>query len=243
MRHYPEVIGEQATIDLVRSGRSLARFGDGEFNLLRHRAALSQRSDRRLQARLAEILQDSGACAVGIPNIHRRDNAKFNSWQYFKWVSEFLSDRTYASAFISRPDSASWINTRGYWDSVRSIWTGRDVTLVYGYAETALLPSDVQGARSVREVPCPDRDAFASYDVILKQIGTPDMALLCLGPTATVLSVDLCAKGVHAVDVGHLGYFLRRATSGRPVSKMFAPEIKHHKHRTYRHQWAAFGAD
>jgi hypothetical protein len=30
--------------------------------------------------------------------------------------------------------------------------------------------------------------------------------------------VDLCAKGVHAIDLGHVGMFLRKARAGRPMT-------------------------
>jgi hypothetical protein len=30
---YPEVLSDYATLELVQHGRSLARYGDGEFNL------------------------------------------------------------------------------------------------------------------------------------------------------------------------------------------------------------------
>ena len=50
------------------------------------------------------------------------------------------------------------------------------------------------------------------------RIGTPDHSvLLCLGPTATVLAVDLCARGVHAVDLGHLGMFWKKRLRGLPM--------------------------
>jgi hypothetical protein len=51
----------------------------------------------------------------------------------------------------------------------------------------------------------------------MKRIGTPDRALLCCGATATVLAVDLSARGVHAIDLGHAGMFLRKWRRGDPV--------------------------
>jgi hypothetical protein len=49
-------------------------------------------------------------------------------------------------------------------------------------------------------------------------IHTPDywhlLVLLGLGPTATVLAVDLCRRGIHALDLGHVAMFLRKYRKG-----------------------------
>jgi hypothetical protein len=39
--------------------------------------------------------------------------------------------------------------------------------------------------------------------------------LMCLGVTATVLAARLAAKGVHALDLGHIGMFRRHAGAYR----------------------------
>jgi hypothetical protein len=66
------------------------------------------------------------------------------------------------------------------------------------------------GAGRITEIMGPRSDAWSSYGELLEQIGRPDRVLISLGPTATVLAVDLCARGVHAIDVGHMGAFYRR---------------------------------
>lgn len=213
---YPSVLSESSTLDLVVSGQSLARYGDGEFALASGRGIKCQRHDRRLQDRLCGILRDSGACEVGIPNV-RADGPKAAYWrERAAGFAKHLTERPYVSAFVSRPDSAPWINTAEYWTRLESLWAGQDVTLVRG-GERSLSAADLASAKSVRVVQCPSRHAFADYSQILERIGTPSRALLCLGPTATVLSVDLCSRGVHAVDLGHIALFLRKYRAGEPM--------------------------
>lgn len=207
MSRYPHVLDEGATLQAVCAGASLARFGDGEFKLCRGGSIKSQDADPRLAERLREILEDSGSCLVGIPNLRSR-TPKADHWRTYQYVAEWLTDRPYASAFISRPDSAPWIDTDAYWAQMATLWEGQAVTLVRGSGKS-LTAARLSSAR-VTEVLCPPRNAWASYDALLEQIGTPRRALLCCGPTATVLAVDLCARGVHAVDLGHAGMFLRR---------------------------------
>lgn len=216
---YPSVIGESETLDLVLSGRSLSRFGDGELKMAAHDAGIkSQIADMALSRRLRRILIDSGECLVGIPNI-RSDTPKAEHWGKYMGFAHLLNpQRDYCSAFITRPDSAPWIDTDDYWTRLESLWRGREVTLVRGSTKslTAELLME-SGASSVVEVIAPRQHAYAEYESILERIGTPDRALLCLGPSATVMAVDLCAKGVHAIDLGHMGLFYKKHRRGDPM--------------------------
>lgn len=216
MLHYPIVRDEFETLRRVLAGASLARYGDGEFNLCFGRPAKAQRIELGLSERLREILHDSGACMVGIPNIHSA-TPKGPFWAKHLRAAQWLAPRPYASSFITRPDSAPWIDTPDYWLDLESLWAGRDVTVVRG-GRHGLAAEDLSRAHRVTVVECPERDAFSSYDRILQQIGHPDRTLLCLGPTATVLAVDLCARGVHAIDVGHVGMFWRKHRRGEPMT-------------------------
>lgn len=214
---YPTVLDEFATLEAVVAGKSIARYGDGELKMAAFDAGIkSQESNPRLSQRLREILHRSGKCLVGIPNI-RSDTPKADHWGKFMRFGHLLTDRTYYSAFITRPDSAPWIDTPAYWSLLESLWVGQDVTLVRGSGKSFTAERLMAwGARNVTEVqPRPaangkQQHAWAQYDELLERIGRPSRAILCLGPTATVMAVDLCAKGVHAIDAGHLGMFAKK---------------------------------
>lgn len=215
MPKYPLVLGESETLDRVIAGASIARYGDGEFKMCRGSSIKSQRSHPVLRERLRAILKESGECLVGIPNI-RSDTPKADFWGHQAHNANLLSERPYVSAFISRPDSAPWINTDEYWARLQSLWIGQDVTLVRGSGKS-LTADDLIGAGAITEIIAPRQHAFAEYDAIIDRIGTPQRALLCLGPSATVMAVDLCAKGIHAIDLGHVGMFLRKHRRGEPM--------------------------
>lgn len=214
---YPEVLCEADTLAAVVAGRSIARYGDGEFKMCLGHGIKSQVAAPTLALRLREILVRSGDCLVGIPNI-RSVTPKAEFWQKFTsdTYTSLLRPRPYGSAFISRPDSAPWIDTPAYWQQLESLWVGQDVTLVRGSTKS-LVAEDLVGARSVAEVIAPRQHAWASYEELLERVGRPARALLCLGPTATVMAVDLCARGVHAVDLGHVGLFLKKHRRGLPM--------------------------
>lgn len=220
MTFYPSTLSESQTLQRVLSGASLARYGDGEFNLCNGASIPCQRFDTRLQTCLRGILKDSGDCLVGIPNIHSL-TPKFLFWKKYLTLAPALlsAEREYGSAFISRPDSAPWIDTAAYWTNLERLWVGKDVTLVRGSVRS-LVADDLMGAKSVREVVGPVTNAWAEYDRLRTEIGQikADVVLLCLGPTATVLAADLCRFGVHAIDLGHAGTFLNKHRRGEPMS-------------------------
>lgn len=214
MRAYPLVLGEVETLHRVCEGRSIARYGDGELKMCGGSGIKSQMPNAQISKRLREILQHSGECLVGIPNI-RSETPKNAFWGKYMAHADLLADRLYVSSFITRPDSAPWINTPEYWRQLESLWVGQDVTLVRGSTKS-LIAEDLVGARRVTEVIAARQHAWVEYESLLERIGTPSRALICLGPTATVMAVDLCAKGVHAVDLGHIGMFLRKVRRGEP---------------------------
>lgn len=216
MRPYPEVLDEFSTLKLVVSGRSIARYGDGEFKMASHGAGIkSQDASETLSQRLREILHTSGDCLVGVPNI-RSNTPKVEFWGKHMRYARLLTDRPYVSSFITRPDSAPWINTKKYWALLEQLWLGQDVTVVRGSGKS-LAPADLIGAREVTDILCRKQHAWQDYSEIFERIGTPKRALICLGPTATVLAVDLCAKGVHAIDLGHIALFVRKMRRGEPM--------------------------
>lgn len=216
MSRYPEVLDEIETLNRVVSGASIARYGDGEFKMCRGSGIKSQGPHPRLSQRLREILVDSGDCLVGIPNI-RSDTPKAEFWgKQMRFARLLQEGRPYVSSFITRPDSAPWINTEAYWLQLESLWVGQPVTLVRGSAKS-LTAEDLVGAGDVTEIVAARQHAWASYDELLERVGRPARALLCLGPTATVMAVDLCARGVHAIDCGHVGMFLRKRRRGEPM--------------------------
>lgn len=225
MTGYPSVRSEEETLRRVLAGASLARYGDGEFKHCEGHRNVSQEHDEQLSARLRGILVDSGTCMVGIPNLNaaaleRMTDQKHAFWLPYRSAAVHLAPhRCYASAFITRPDSAPWIDTPEYWAQVESLWVGRDVTLVRG-SHKGLTRDDLVGADTVTEVLGPRQHAFADYDELLALVlgSKAKLALLCLGPTATVLAVDLAARGIHAIDLGHIALFLRKYRRGEPMT-------------------------
>lgn len=234
MSPYPRVLGELDTLDQVVAGRSLARFGDTELAIVEGRTTASQPFDPTLATRLEAILRgQAGQCLVGIPNLTAPiERPKF--WDgYPERFNRFLNPQvSYVSSFVSRPDIVPWVNVPAYWQKLELLWKDQDVTLVRGgdpipqeadpsklTGAVSLVAADLTSARSVTEIIGAPMNAWADYADVLAKIPPTDRVLICLGATATVLAVDLCARGVEAVDLGHLGVYLRRHRAGLPMKR------------------------
>jgi len=186
---------EDATLDEVLTGKSLARFGDGEIMILDGRDARKQPWHADLAGELWQILEYP-ACMIGVPRAVGPNK---------KYWEQFLKGRglTGWSSFISRPDEAPWIDTPEYRDKIRSLWRDRDVVLVRGAG--SLVGSQLGEAKNVREIIARDYDAWQDVGAIEDSIGKAEIVLLCLGATATVLANRLARKGMWAVDIGSIG--------------------------------------
>jgi hypothetical protein len=211
---YPSVIGEIETLDLVLAGRSIARYGDGEFNLVRGGNCVSQKNTPEIREELSGILHlPDDRCLVGIPRLDPRSPKDVN-WRKLSAVYAplLMPKKKYYSAFLSRPDSAPWIATDEYFDKIESLWRNKEITMVYG-SERSLsreFPA-MKSALSIEHVGTTYRDAYKEIDRIEQDVvryGRNIVLLMC-GPTATCLAVRLSKRGFHAIDLGHIGMFWR----------------------------------
>lgn len=210
---YPKVMSEFETLRRAAAS-SIARFGDGELRLALGGDCVSQRErSPHLAAELRDMLHAArSGCLVCIPNA--AVGPKQGQWASYTAprFTSLYGRQEYGSAFITRPDSAPWIDTPEYWSSVRDLWRDADVVLVVGDKKSLSVEMMAGEARSVREVIGPRQNAYAEIDRIEEEIGNPaGVVILCLGATATVLAWRLAAKGVHALDLGHIGMFMKHA--------------------------------
>lgn len=208
---YPQVMSEEATLDLALAGRSISRVGEGEIRLALGQKCISEVPSPGLIREMRAVLQlpEKAACLPCLPRIwDTMPNPKF--WHRFRasGFTGIMGKRTFGSAFITRPDVAHNIDAPDYWQRCRDLWLGKDVVLVMGTGRS-LTESMIADAASVRTVWGRQRDSYQDIDRIEEEIGKPaGPVLLCLGATATILAMRLAKKGVHALDLGHIGMFM-----------------------------------
>lgn len=226
------IISEEETLDACNR-MSVTRYGDGELRCaLVGDGCSSQRADEKLAGELTKIMQvEERGLLVCVPNFHRGPRVK--SWARYSQgkFAHLYKQKRYGSAFITRPDSAPWIDKPEYWENVRRIWSGKDITLVVGDRKSitpemlATGPAGLPGAASVRVVEAPRQHAYAEINRIEEEIGKPSgIVIMCLGATATALAARLNRKGVHALDLGHIGMFMKHAGAYAYVADDLATE-------------------
>ena len=221
---YPSTLSEDQTLTRVLSSASIGRYGDGELAIMRGGNCVSQVYDPNLASELRGVLNGFlhgplDSFVVGIPTIASRC-PKLTNWMKLVPRFEELLDVNrpkapvplYGSAFISRPDSAPWINTPEFFDRIQSLWEGQRVVLVANGRRSLTREFLLKtGAAFVDWIECPYRDAYAAVGRLYRQcMASPlNRVVLCCGPTATVLADRLHGAGKHAVDLGHIGMFWR----------------------------------
>lgn len=212
MYRYPKVRDEFATIRKVVEGKSLARLGDGELKHAGGAQCQRQVHHDDLTSELRTLLKHPHKdCLVGIPTMNPR-GPKYENWiRHEKRFQHFLSPKVqYYSSFVTRPDSAPWIENQEFVNLFQSVWSGRLVVVIA--PPTSKVPVAARyTARSVIHYPC-DLNAYKHIDEFEKKtlLARPEVALLSIGVTATILANRLAARGIQAIDIGSAGAFLCR---------------------------------
>lgn len=219
---YPATLSEALTIQRALDGANLARYGDGELKLALGKDAKSQRHHPDLERALRSILRDwRGRCLPCIPRIGGPTRSpKEAFWAQYRgerYARLYDAGGFYGSSFVTRPDSAPDPFDAAYWALVQKLWAGREVVVVGGSGKS-LKASDLVGAAGVEEIDAPRQHAWDMHGELLARLKTERRRVfLCIGATATVLAWELAQYRVHALDLGHLGMFMRKAAAGHPL--------------------------
>lgn len=220
----PKIMDAEKTVEILRKARkSLARFGDGEFELMCGRKrAIFQDSDDKLGGRLREVLRsETDSLLIAIADNYGRldkytDEAAeaIRSYMSKKVRKEHMDlldlERQYYDAYLSRPYMIyrDKKNAGKRFDKIRRIWENQEVLVVEGeYTRFGVGNNLLDNAERVSRVLVPSKNAFSRYDEIMDETrkqGRNKLILAILGPTATVLAYDLAKEGYWIIDIGQL---------------------------------------
>lgn len=216
----PKVESIEKTIEKIKNGKSIARFGDGEFNLVLGGHIHFQKSNEILATRLREILASQNEnLLIALPPVFESLSEFTEETQ--KYFRIFLTEKRqkiypllsfekfYANAFCSRIYSNIEIEKNRadlIFYSLREIWQDKDVLIVAGGVDQ-LKYNIYDNAKSAAFLKVSAENSFDEYAQILEDCkvqGYGKLIILSVGPTATVLANDLCKLGFQALDLGHL---------------------------------------
>lgn len=236
------------TLDtLLESGRSIARFGDGEYKWVCNIPNPSfQRYSDALAQRLRQVVASNdprvmiGLCDC-FGDLKKYCPAARDFWELF------IAKNRRGFYSLLNPDTAYYaMMTRFYIDyadkskagerfkKLMQLWAGRDVLIVEGEKTRFGVNNDfLAAAASVRRILAPATNAFERYDDIFvavqRHIKQNQLILMALGPTATILAYDVAVKlGEQAIDIGHADieyeWYLAGATEKIPVANKYTNE-------------------
>ncbi|HFH9839983.1 TPA: SP_1767 family glycosyltransferase [Streptococcus suis] len=218
----PTVIGISETIDyLLKHQSSLARFGDGEMDIIAGNSIPYQDYHPQLAEELKYILSlDSQpnfmVCLSDVfEHLERYNQAARDFWtahlNYYKdYYQDLCQADWYGSTFISRPymDLVDKEPSSHYFKQLKKIWQDKNLLIVEGEFSRSGVGNDLfQEARSIQRIICPSRNAYEHLETIeqaIREHGKDKLILVMLGPTAKVLSYHMAQEGYQIIDIGHI---------------------------------------
>ena len=222
---YPIVESGDKAIDLIISeGKSMCRFGDGEFAIMAGVFRQKfQNVDKELIRRLKEVLiTDREDILIGLMDVYG-DLSKYNDERYNirayltpevrKQHYELIDmNKVYYDTYVTRPyaiykDNVTDAPLRRF-AHLKQIWEGKRLLIVEGEKTRMGIGNDLfDNADDIIRILGPAEHAFGRYDDILQsalKFGKDRLILVSMGPTATVLAYDLACAGYQALDIGHV---------------------------------------
>lgn len=218
----PRQLDGLATLDaLTGTGRSFARFGDGEFRLaLRPGFNLGFQSNRDgLRDELQALLRSTSTqdLLVGFPHLFRDahwSGVWADVWPELRDV--IPGEGSYGDSHVTRPNFFASHGQAGV-EAWRRVWDRQRVCVIAGQGSRfEMVPALFDNVLSVQTLDAPGAQAYDAIDDIeARALDTrADVFLIALGPTGTLLAARLAAAGRQALDIGHLSASYRTHFSG-----------------------------
>ena len=221
------VMSIDETLDeLLKTEKSLVRFGDGEFNLINGNSIAYQEYQEDLAQEMREILlhadDTENKVLICLPEIfeifkgsflQNEDSEKF--WKqvlddHGRFFQETCQAKRYGSTWISRPyiDNKDKSHAITQFEKIKSLFEHKDILIVEGATTRSGVGNDLfNNVLSIKRIICPSHHAFSKVDAIQQAIldhAPGRIILLMLGPTAKILAYRLSQLGYRALDLGHI---------------------------------------
>ncbi len=233
---------------------SIARYGDGEFDIMTSSRDLHfQRKNNLLAARLSEVLSSPKKnlllciprCFNTIKGCDDHSGPFWIEWgrqdnHHQKIVNLIRSyagrNYLFGDSQITRPyiDWKTKDRADRTFPMLKALWANRDIIIIEGEQTRMGVGNDLfDDAASVKRILAPAVGAFEKLDEIKEAIlhhYQGELLIMALGPTATVLAADFAAMGIQALDIGNIDieyeWYLRGATTRIAIPGKFTNEAK-----------------
>lgn len=243
------ILSTEKSIDLIINNEySIARYGDGELNIIMGGGIHFQDFNESLRRKLIYILQckNENYFKVGIPiainttSGYNKEAATFwkknMSTGRFHWFRLCNIKKEYINASFTwcLSDYQNKKEAAEQFKKIIKIWENKDIFIVEGEKSKLGVNNTLfSNTKSIKRIICPDINAYNYYDEIkhniIKNLRN-ELVLISLGPTATVLAYELYKKGIRSIDIGHLNFhfnnYIKYFESNRKLSELSYDDYK-----------------
>ena len=217
-----KVLGILDTLNYIMAhNSSVARFGDGEMDIITGHSIPYQDYDENLANELKEIIRSESNESLVIclsdvfERLDRYNQSAVDFWKQhlnnnYVHYKSLCKAPWYGSTFISRPymDLVDKSLSNMYFKNIKNLWDERDILIVEGVNSRSSVGNDLfDNANSVERIICPSKNAYSKIDeieLLIEKHAENKLVLLILGPTAKVLAKRLSIKKIQAIDMGHI---------------------------------------
>lgn len=230
-----KVLGILDTLNYIMAhNSSVARFGDGEMDIITGHSIPYQDYDENLANELKEIIssESNESLVVCLSDVFERldryNQSAVDFWKQhlnnnYIYYKSLCKAPWYGSTFISRPymDLVDKSLSNMYFKNIKNLWDKRDILIVEGVNSRSGVGNDLfDNANSVERIICPSKNAYSKINeiqLLIERHAENKLVLLILGPTAKVLAKRLSIKKIQAIDMGHIDseyeWFKMKATT------------------------------
>lgn len=230
-----KILGILDTLNYIMAhNSSVARFGDGEMDIITGHSIPYQDYDENLANELKEIIssESNESLVVCLSDVFERldryNQSAVDFWKQhlnnnYIYYKSLCKAPWYGSTFISRPymDLVDKSLSNMYFKNIKNLWDKRDILIVEGVNSRSGVGNDLfDNANSVERIICPSKNAYSKINeiqLLIERHAENKLVLLILGPTAKVLAKRLSIKKIQAIDMGHIDseyeWFKMKATT------------------------------
>ena len=253
--YHLRIMSPERTLRYIKKHNcSIARYGDGEFDLITASRDLHfQSRNLNLAQKLSDTLKTDNKnlllciprCFNTIKGCNDHSGTFWIEWgrkdNHHKKIISLIREHSrrfylFGDSQITRP-YIDWIDSKRAdktFPMLKELWKDRDILIVEG-AQTRLgVGNDLfDDAKTIKRILAPAVGAFESYDDIKAAICRHyqgELLILALGPTATVMAAEFAEMNMQALDIGNIDieyeWYLRGAKERIAIPGKFTNEAK-----------------
>lgn len=249
------IMSPEKTLKYIKENKcSIARFGDGEFDLIfatrdlgfqKGSPEFSEALKKALSNKNPNLLLCIPRCMNTIKGCNQHSADFWITWgkrdnhhqKIVNMIRSYAGNKyRFGDSQITRPyiDWESDERAKRTFPMLKSLWEDKEIIIVEGDQTRLGVGNDLfDGAKRVERILAPAIGAFERRNEIKESILKHyhgQLIIMALGPTATILAAEFADMNIQVLDIGNIDieyeWFLRGAKERIPIPGKFTNEAK-----------------